>query len=58
VEFRLFGPLELVDDDGRPVAVPAGKPCALLGLLGPEAGRVASNERRDGELIAQIVAIS
>jgi DNA-binding SARP family transcriptional activator len=41
VELRLLGPLELLED-GRAVELPGGKPRALLGLLGLEAGRVVS----------------
>ena len=33
VEFRILGPLEVVGDDGRPVALPPAKPRALLVLL-------------------------
>ena len=45
MELRLLGPLELVGDDGRLVALPAGKPRALLALLGLEAGRIVSLDR-------------
>ena len=44
VEFRVLGPLELLED-GRSVELPAGKPRALLGLLILEAGRVVSTDR-------------
>jgi DNA-binding SARP family transcriptional activator len=33
VEFRILGPLEVLGDDGRPVALPPAKPRALLVLL-------------------------
>jgi DNA-binding SARP family transcriptional activator len=33
VEFRILGPLAVVGDDGRPVALPPAKPRALLVLL-------------------------
>jgi DNA-binding SARP family transcriptional activator len=33
VEFRILGPLDVLDDDGRPVALPPAKPRALLVLL-------------------------
>jgi DNA-binding SARP family transcriptional activator len=33
VEFRILGPLDVLDDDGRPVPLPAAKPRALLLLL-------------------------
>jgi class 3 adenylate cyclase/DNA-binding SARP family transcriptional activator len=45
VELRLLGPLEFVGDDGQPIALPAGKPRALLGLLGLETGHVVSLDR-------------
>ena len=45
MEFRLLGPLELVDDQGRPVELPAGKPRALLALLLLEARHVVSVDR-------------
>jgi predicted ATPase/DNA-binding SARP family transcriptional activator len=45
VEFRLLGPLELVDDDGHLVELPAGKARVLLGLLLLEAGSVVSVDR-------------
>jgi DNA-binding SARP family transcriptional activator len=45
MEFRLLGPLELVDDDGRPIELPSGKPRALLGLLMLEAGSDVSVDR-------------
>jgi predicted ATPase/DNA-binding SARP family transcriptional activator len=45
MEFRLLGPIELVDDDGLPVRLPAGKPRALLAILLLEAGRVVSVDR-------------
>src|SRR5262245_3167598 len=45
MEFRLLGPLELIDDGGTAIELPAGKPLALLALLLLEAGRVVSVER-------------
>jgi DNA-binding SARP family transcriptional activator len=33
VEFRILGPLDVLDDDGRPVPLPAAKPRSLLVLL-------------------------
>jgi DNA-binding SARP family transcriptional activator len=45
VEFRLLGPVELVDDGGRAVDLPAGKPRALLALLLLDSGRVVSVDR-------------
>jgi DNA-binding SARP family transcriptional activator len=40
-----LGPLELVGDDGQPIMLPAGKPRALLALVGLEAGHVVSLDR-------------
>ena len=40
-----MGPLELVGDDGQPIMLPAGKPRALLALVGLEAGHVVSLDR-------------
>ena len=45
MEFRLLGPLELVDDGGRVIELPAGKPRALLALLLLETRRVVSVDR-------------
>ncbi len=45
MEFRLLGPLELVDDDGQVVELSAPKPRALLALLLLESGRVVSVDR-------------
>jgi DNA-binding SARP family transcriptional activator len=45
VEFRLLGPLELIDDEGQVVGLPAGKPRALLALLLLEAGQPVSVDR-------------
>jgi predicted ATPase/DNA-binding SARP family transcriptional activator len=44
-EVRLLGPLELIDSDGAPIPLPAGKPRILVALLALEAGRVVSVER-------------
>jgi DNA-binding SARP family transcriptional activator len=44
VEFRVLGPLELLED-GRVVDLPGGKPRALLGLLLLDAGSVVSLDR-------------
>jgi DNA-binding SARP family transcriptional activator len=33
VEFRVLGPLEVVDDEGSPLALGGGKPRALLTAL-------------------------
>src|SRR5262245_60313326 len=49
MEFRILGPLEVVDDAGV-VEIPPGKPRALLALLVLEAGRVVSAERLIDEL--------
>jgi predicted ATPase/DNA-binding SARP family transcriptional activator len=45
VHVQLLGPVELVDDEGRPISAPAGKPRALLALLALEAGHVVSSDR-------------
>jgi DNA-binding SARP family transcriptional activator len=45
VEYRLLGPLELIDDEGQVVGLPAGKPRALLALLLLEAGQPVSVDR-------------
>jgi DNA-binding SARP family transcriptional activator len=49
VEFRLLGPLE-VDDDGRPVAVGAGKRRALLAILLLHSNEVVSADRLIADL--------
>src|SRR5205814_264295 len=43
-EFRLLGPLEVVDDAGADVPLPVGKPRALLARLLLDAGRVVAVE--------------
>src|SRR5205814_6873583 len=43
-EFRLLGPLEVVDDAGADVPLPAGKPRGLLARLLLDAGRVVAVE--------------
>jgi DNA-binding SARP family transcriptional activator len=43
-EFRLLGPLEVVDDAGSDMPLPAGKPRALLARLVLDAGRVVPVE--------------
>ena len=45
MEYRILGPLEVMDDDGRPVALGGAKQRALLAVLLLEAGRVVSAER-------------
>lgn len=40
MEFRLLGPLEVVDDEGRPLALGGPRHRAVLGLLARDAGRV------------------
>jgi DNA-binding SARP family transcriptional activator len=45
VEFRLLGPLELIDGGGPAIELPAGKSRTLLALLLLEAGRVVSVDR-------------
>jgi DNA-binding SARP family transcriptional activator len=49
VEFRILGPLEVLDDD-RPVALPGGRGRALLALLILHAGEVVSADRLIDEL--------
>jgi DNA-binding SARP family transcriptional activator/class 3 adenylate cyclase len=49
VEFRILGPLEVLDDDG-PVALPGGRGRALLALLILHAGEVVSADRLIDEL--------
>jgi DNA-binding SARP family transcriptional activator len=44
VEFRILGPLEVVDHDGRDVPLPAAKPRALLALLLLHRNRVVSQD--------------
>ena len=45
MEFRLLGPVEVLGDDGEPVAVPGKRPRALLALLLLDANRPVSTER-------------
>jgi YD repeat-containing protein len=45
VRFHILGPLEVWDDDGRPVAVGGPQQRAVLALLLTHAGRVVSAER-------------
>jgi DNA-binding SARP family transcriptional activator/class 3 adenylate cyclase len=49
VEFRILGPLEVLDE-GRPVALPRGRGRALLALLILHAGEVVSTARLIDEL--------
>jgi DNA-binding SARP family transcriptional activator len=50
VDFRLLGPLEVVDDDGREIAIGSGRQRALLGLLVLRAHELVSSEVLVGEL--------
>jgi DNA-binding SARP family transcriptional activator len=50
VEFRILGPIEVVGDDGRPIALPARKIRALLALLLLDANRSVSTDRLVDEL--------
>jgi DNA-binding SARP family transcriptional activator/class 3 adenylate cyclase len=50
VEFRILGPLEVLSDDGRPLALGGPKQRALLAVLLLEAGAVVSAERLIDEL--------
>jgi predicted ATPase/DNA-binding SARP family transcriptional activator/class 3 adenylate cyclase len=45
LELRLLGPIELIGEEGVPIALPAGKPRLLLALLALQAGRVVSVDR-------------
>jgi DNA-binding SARP family transcriptional activator len=45
VEFRILGPLEVVDDAGEPVDLGGPKQRAVLTILLVERGRVVSVER-------------
>jgi DNA-binding SARP family transcriptional activator len=44
VEFRVFGPVEVLDDDGRSLSLGGQKQRALLAVLLLEAGRVVSSD--------------
>ena len=50
VEFRILGPLEVLDDHGRPLALGGAKQRALLAVLLLHAGNVVSAERLIDEL--------
>jgi DNA-binding SARP family transcriptional activator len=50
VEFRMLGPLEVVDDHGRPLGLGGAKQRALLAVLLLHAGEVVSAERLVDEL--------
>jgi DNA-binding SARP family transcriptional activator len=50
VEFRVLGPLEVLDDDGRPLLLGGAKQRALLAVLLLHAGKVVSAERLIDEL--------
>jgi predicted ATPase/DNA-binding SARP family transcriptional activator len=50
VEFRILGPLEVVDDHGRPLPLGGAKQRALLAVLLLHAGEVVSAERLVDEL--------
>jgi DNA-binding SARP family transcriptional activator/tetratricopeptide (TPR) repeat protein len=45
VEFRILGALEVTNDDGTPVRLPAGRAQAVLALLCAAGGRVVSRDR-------------
>jgi DNA-binding SARP family transcriptional activator len=45
VEFRILGPLEVIADDGRALALPAPQQRAVLALLVLNANRVVSSDR-------------
>jgi predicted ATPase/DNA-binding SARP family transcriptional activator len=50
VEFRILGPLEVLDDHGRPLILGGAKQRALLAVLLLHAGQVVSAERLVDEL--------
>ena len=50
VEFRILGPLEVLDDSGRPLALGGPKQRALLAVLLLDAGAVVSADRLIEEL--------
>jgi DNA-binding SARP family transcriptional activator/class 3 adenylate cyclase len=50
VEFRILGPLEVLDDHGRPLALGGAKQRALLAVLLLHVGEVVSAERLIDEL--------
>jgi DNA-binding SARP family transcriptional activator len=45
MEFRILGPFEVLDDDGRPVAIPGAKERALLAILLLHANEPVTIER-------------
>jgi DNA-binding SARP family transcriptional activator len=49
-DFRLLGPLEAVDEEGRSLELPVGKPRALLARLLLDAGRVVAVETLVGAI--------
>jgi DNA-binding SARP family transcriptional activator len=50
VQFRILGPLEVLEDDGRPLVLGGPKQRALLAVLLLHAGQVVSAERLIDEL--------
>jgi len=50
VQFRILGPLQVLDDDGRPLVLGGAKQRALLAVLLLHAGQVVSAERLIDEL--------
>ena len=50
MQFRILGPLEVLDDQGRPLALGGPKQRALLAVLLLDAGAVVSAERLVDEL--------
>jgi predicted ATPase/DNA-binding SARP family transcriptional activator len=50
VQFRILGPLEVLEDHGRPLALGGGKQRALLAVLLLHAGQVVSTDRLIDEL--------
>ena len=50
MDFRLLGPLEVLDDDARPLPLATGRPRVLLGLLLVRANELLASERIVREL--------
>lgn len=45
MEFRILGPTEFIDNEGRTIPLPSGKPRLLLALLALDEGRVVPVDR-------------
>ena len=53
MEFRLLGPLEIEDDEGRPLPLAGGRLRALLAVLLLHANEVVSSDRLIDDLWGQ-----